>query len=97
MSASKQSLEKNRARIFLASLETSRYAITALIEFLSRGVLADADSNTIDQLVAQLGGGDAHLIEVLDDALETLSLERGNYVREVELDLGDSTYKVKSQ
>jgi hypothetical protein len=95
MTASKQSIDKNRARQFRASLETVRYAATALIEFLDRAVLADASSQEIDALVAQLGGGDAHLVEVVDDALDTLAAERNNYVRWAELAPGDATYKVR--
>lgn len=91
----KQSIDKNRAIMFRASLETVRYAATALIEFLDRAGARDATSEEIDQLVAQLGGGDEHLIEVLDDALDTLAAERSNYARHVGLSVGDATYKVK--
>lgn len=94
----KQSIDKTRARMFVAALESTRAASTALIEFLQKGVLADdaGDPKVIDDLVAQLGGGDDHLIEVLDDVLDTLAAERTNYVNQVGLtDRGDATYKVK--
>lgn len=91
----KAGVDKNRARMLRAALETTRHAATALIEFLDRGVIDDADSAVIDDLVAQLGGGDDHLIETLDDALDTLAAERTNYATQAGLDLGDATYKVR--
>lgn len=92
----KQSIDKTRARMFVAALESTRAASTALIEFLEKGIIADADSKVIDDLVAQIGGGDDHLIEVLDDCLDTLAAERTNYVMQAGLtDRGDATYKVK--
>jgi hypothetical protein len=90
----KQSLATNRALMFRASLETLRYSSTALIEFLD-AVIANASDAVIDQKMDALGGGDEHLIEVLDDAIETATTERNYYVEEAGLSRGEATYKVK--
>jgi hypothetical protein len=91
----KRSIEKNRARMLKAALETTRYAATALIEFLDGAILQDATGAEIDQIVAQLGGADELLIGVLDDALDYFATERNNHIAAFGLDLGDATYKVK--
>jgi hypothetical protein len=91
----KRSVDKNRARTLRAALESVRYSATGLIEFLDKAILTDATSAEIDQLVEQLGGGDQLLIEVLDDALDTLKNERNDYVLNAGLELGDATFKVK--
>jgi hypothetical protein len=91
----KQSIDKTRARMLVAALESTRAASTALIEFLEKGIIADADSKAIDDLVAQLGGGDSHLIDVLDDALDTLKNERNDYVVNAGLEQGEAVYKIK--
>ena len=91
----KRSIEKNRGRSLRATLESIRYGATALIEFLDKAILVDATEVEIDALVAQLGGGDSLLIEVLDDALDSFAIERNYYVENASLELGEAAYKVK--
>ncbi|HYX72161.1 MAG TPA: hypothetical protein VE732_05270 [Nitrososphaera sp.] len=90
----KHSIEKNRARMYRASLETLRYATSALMEMLD-AIIADASSSELDQKVAELGGGDDTLIGVLDDAIETALTERNYYIDENGLERGAAVFKVK--
>lgn len=91
----KAGIDVNRARMLRAALEATRHTATALIEFLEKGVIANPASAEIDGLIAQLGGGDAALIETLDDALDTLAIARNDYIYNACLELGDAAYKVK--
>jgi hypothetical protein len=88
-------IRKNRARMFQASLETLKASIETILPHLDYELNGDSlTPEDAEQRANEIGDPD-EAIRAFDDALEYVIAERNNYALEAELDVEEASYKVK--
>jgi hypothetical protein len=80
-------IEKNRARAFLAALETLQANTTQVIQRLKLNLNTDAIGDAdFEEQTAKLGS-ESDALNCFDDALDDVAVERNRYVEEADLGL----------